>query len=157
MDVFLKEHGALKLQIELVPDSCWYANVRSNVKQSQWNKIRATVYQKANYLCEVCGGKGRRHPVECHEVWEYDETTGIQRLAYFQALCPLCHEVKHFGFAQVRGNGDRAFKRFCSVNNIQEYEAGKIIEAIRKQWEIRSRMEWNLDITLLKEYGIEHT
>lgn len=38
-------------------------------------------------------------PVECHEVWDYDDDRKIQRLERRVALCPACHEVKHAGLA----------------------------------------------------------
>jgi hypothetical protein len=155
MNDLLEKHSSMRLQIELVPNGCWYTNVRSNVSKKEWNIIRKKVYQAAGYHCEICGGKGNQHPVECHEVWEYNEFTGVQKLSFFQALCPLCHEVKHIGFARSRGFGNRALKTFCSVNEVTETEAESIINAVFDQWEYRSLKKWTLDISLLKEYGIE--
>ena len=100
----IKQHASLKLQIELVPGSCWWTNVRSNLTQSQWDKIRKPVYANANFLCEICGERGTKHPVECHEVWIYNDKSLIQKLDHFQSLCPLCHEVKHIGLAELLGN-----------------------------------------------------
>jgi len=150
----LKLHQTLKLQIELVPDSCWWDNVRSIVTKKQWDNIRKSVYLKANYQCEICGEKGTNHPVECHEVWIYDDTNLIQRLGYFQALCPLCHEVKHMGLAGLRGNRERAFNRFKTINQLDDDTARKIISAVFKQWKIRSLQQWKLDIEHLREYGL---
>lgn len=151
---YLKLHQTLKLQIELVPGSCWWSNVRSNVTKQQWDNIRKSVYIKANYNCEICGEKGTKHPVECHEVWIYDDTTLIQKLGYFQALCPLCHEVKHIGLAGIRGNGDRAFNRFKTINQLDDNIAKRIKSAVFRQWSIRSIKQWKLDIEHLKEYGL---
>ena len=150
----LNLHQTLKLQIELVPSSCWWSNVRSNVTNKQWDNIRKPVYLKANYNCEICGEKGTKHPVECHEVWIYDDTTLIQRLGHFQALCPLCHEVKHIGLAGVRGNEERAFNRFKTINQLDDNTARQIKSAVFKQWRIRSGQQWKLDIEHLKEYGL---
>ena len=150
----LNLHQTLKLQIELVPRSCWWSNVRSNVTSKQWDNIRKSVYLKANYKCEICGEKGTKYPVECHEVWIYDDTTLVQRLGYFQALCPLCHEVKHIGLAGLRGNEERAFNRFKTINQLDDNTARQIKSAVLKQWRIRSRKQWKLDIEHLKEYGL---
>lgn len=38
----------------------------------------------------------KKHLLECHEVWEYDEASHVQRLAGFMALCSPCHHVKHW-------------------------------------------------------------
>jgi hypothetical protein len=45
-----------------------------------WDRLRHQVTAEAGNRCEICGGRGRRWPVECHEVWHYDDTTKIQRL-----------------------------------------------------------------------------
>lgn len=141
----------MKLQIELVPSSCFWSNVRSNIKARQWDKIRKQVYQKANFLCEICGGKGTKHPVECHEVWVYEDITLTQRLSHFQALCPLCHEVKHLGFAGIRGNRERVFNRFKVINGLDENIAVEIKNAVFNQWRIRSQQKWDLNIDHLKD------
>lgn len=150
----LEIHNGFKLQIELVPNGCWYTNVRSNVTKRQWDTIRKDIYQKAGYLCEICGGIGSRHPVECHEIWSYDIPTRIQKLEKLEALCPLCHEVKHFGFASERGFRLRALRRFSKINDISLEEAEEIIHVVLQQWQERSLLDWTLDISLLKKYGI---
>lgn len=52
-----------RLTIELVPQSCWWSNVRSNVTQEQWDIIKRDVYRRATFHCRVCGGQGPKHPV----------------------------------------------------------------------------------------------
>lgn len=93
-----------KLSVELIPMTSWYSNVRSNVTSKQWDIIRKDTYKKANYKCEICGGKGMTHSVECHEIWDYDEKTKLQKLVRFIALCPNCHKVKHIGLHGVENN-----------------------------------------------------
>ena len=65
----------MKLTIELVPQSSWGNNLRSeaNLSKGQWDKLRKESYRKANYKCEICGEKGPKWPVECHEIWHYDD------------------------------------------------------------------------------------
>jgi len=53
-----------ELTIELVPKTCWYTNLRSELPKSKWDKLRKKSYQEADYKCQICGGKGNRHPVE---------------------------------------------------------------------------------------------
>ena len=60
----------IKLTIELVPDTVHGANLRSRLPASDWNIIRKYCYKQAGNKCEVCGGEGRAHLVEAHEVWE---------------------------------------------------------------------------------------
>lgn len=145
----------MKLTIELVPKTAWYANLRSALKKSQWDKLRKQVYEQASYLCQVCGGKGRKHPVECHEVWAYDDEYQIQKLVRMIALCPACHEVKHIGRAQMLGKGDRALKHLAKVNGLSLAGANAYLDQISREWAWRSNFEWTLDLNALADYGVE--
>lgn len=142
------------LTIELVPESCWYSNVRSQVSQREWDKLRKATYQAANYCCEICGGKGTKHPVECHEVWHYDDEQRIQKLARMIALCPACHEVKHMGLANVRGRSEMACEHLAKVNGWSIQQTNDYVRQCFQVWQERSQHEWTLDISYLEEFGI---
>ena len=145
-----------KLTVEFVPSSSHYKNVRSNVKKKEWDKIRRQVYKEAGYKCEICGGVGKRHPVECHEVFEYNDTKGIQKLVRFEALCNLCHMVKHFGRSEMIGKRKVALYHLIKVNGWTEADAELYLEAMAEQWIARSQLlKWELDLCLLKEYNID--
>ena len=116
-----------KLTIELVPQSSFYSNVRSNVTKSEWDIIRKKCYKESNYKCEICDDVGPKHPVECHEIWEYDDENLIQKLTGFISLCPKCHSVKHIGLAQIQGRYDIAFKKLMEVNNWSSQDAENYI------------------------------
>ena len=139
-----------KLKVELVPKSCHYTNVRSEVSRKEWDKIRKHCYALANNRCEICGGKGKRHPVECHEVWDFNSDK--QTLIKMIALCPPCHEVKHLGLAQLRGNLPRATAHFCKVNGVSTEEAMRYFGEVFDEWAERSRRSWELDISYLDQY-----
>src|SRR6266487_2075486 len=99
------EMPAARLTVELVPETSWYNNVRALVDELGWDRIRRQMYRQADYRCEICGGRGPEHPVECHEVWRYDDRTRVQLLVRMIALCPVCHQVKHIGLANGQGRG----------------------------------------------------
>lgn len=141
-----------RLTIELVPSSCWYSNVRSNVPRSHWDIIRKKVYALADYMCEVCGGVGKRHPVECHEVWQYDDTNRMQTLKRMIALCPGCHEVKHIGRASRIGRLANAIDHIMHVNSWDVEAAERYIAYQFDIWKKRSQHEWKLDIRALSGY-----
>ena len=141
----------MKLTIELVPSTSWFSNLRSLLSSEEWDKVRKGCYKHAGYKCEVCGGVGPKHPVECHETWEYDETTGIQKLVGLIALCPSCHEVKHIGLAGIKGRQNEAVAHFCQVNGCSKSEAEKYIQEAFATWSKRSEQEWELDVSLLEE------
>lgn len=141
----------MNLTIELIPSTSWFSNLRSLLEKEEWDKIRKGCYKKASYKCEICGGKGPTHPVECHETWEYDEDKKIQKLTGLIALCPSCHEVKHLGLAGINGRFDIAVAHFCKINKCTKDEAHKYIEEAFSDWKKRSEKDWDLDITLLEE------
>jgi hypothetical protein len=118
-----------RLSIELVPSTAWWSNVRSNVSRADWEKCKRFVRARSGDRCEVCGGRGRRWPVECHEIWHYDDENEIQTLVGLIALCPSCHEVKHIGRAMAMGNLERAIDHLCRVNGWQPEHAGTYIDA----------------------------
>jgi hypothetical protein len=136
-----------KLTIELVPRGQWGSNLRSELKRSEWDKLRKECYSLAGYKCEICEGKGRRWPVEAHEIWDYDENTKTQRLLGLIALCPPCHEVKHIGRANATGNGPRAERQLMKVNGWTESDAAHYIDDAFEVWMRRSQENWTLDIS----------
>ena len=92
--------------------------------------------------------------MECHEVWDYDDTGRIQRLVRLIALCPPCHEVKHLGLAAKRGRHGPAIAHLARVNGWSVADAEAYAEAVFEQWAARSRHEWTLDCTVLEAQGI---
>ena len=141
----------MKLTIELVPSTAWEANVRSSVSKKEWDILRKACYKKADYKCECCGGKGPKHPVECHEIWDYDEKNFMQTLLGLIALCPDCHKCKHMGYARISGNYDRALKHLAKVNGLSIEEATTYVNECFAIYEKRSKNNWQLDITILEE------
>lgn len=147
----------MKLTIELVPQTAWFKNLRSLLTASEWDTVRKKCYREANYCCEICGGVGPNHPVECHEKWEYDHVNHVQTLTGLIALCPACHEVKHIGFASVRGRYYEALEHLAKVNGWILEEARDYAENAMNEWEERSRHQWKLNTEFLNEYKKEES
>jgi 5-methylcytosine-specific restriction endonuclease McrA len=145
-----------KLTIELVPRTCWYSNVRSNVTKNEWDVIRKKSYEHANHVCEICGdvgtNQGVRHNVECHEIWDYNDETKEQTLLGLISLCPYCHKSKHVGLAQINGELHIVVNQLMKVNDITEDEALNYINKSFDIWSKRSNFEWKLNTDYLKEY-----
>lgn len=142
----------MKLTIELVPRPTWEWNARSELTKSQWDRVRRKIYLAAGHRCEVCGGKGSRHPVECHERWVYDETKdpAVQTLIGLEALCPKCHMVRHIGNTIRLGLGDVAVAHMVKVNGITRDQALGMIDQAMTVWQRRSARTWVLDIVWLQ-------
>lgn len=144
-----------RLTIELVPRTCWFDNVRSAVSSSDWKRLRQQTARTAGWKCQICGGKGPRWPVECHEIWHYDDDRQCQTLTGLIALCPSCHEVKHMGFSGLRGKKDEAVAHLALVNGWSLQGAFDYVDEAFDVWRERSRHAWQLDITWLETQGIK--
>lgn len=142
-----------KLTIELIPQTSFFKNIRSLVSQTKWNKIKKIVFKKANYKCEICNGQGNKHPVECHEIWDYKD--GIQKLKGLIALCPKCHMVKHYGYTQIRGLEHVAIAHIQKINNWTKKETIIYIQQCFKIWRIRSQKHWKLNMEFLKQLNYD--
>lgn len=146
---------ARRLTIELVPVTCWYSNVRSNVAAKTWDRLQEICFQRAKFRCEVCQSIGPHHPVECHEIWTYVDARLLQRLDGLIALCPKCHEVKHIGRALQKGRIQGCLQHLMAVNCITSMQAVEMIRDCTRVHTLRSAKDWRLDITLLStSYGV---
>lgn len=142
----------MKLTIELIPKTAFYSNVRTNVSKFTWDIIRNKCYKKANYKCEICKGIGDKYPVECHEIWDFNENSKKQTLTGFIALCPNCHKAKHFGLAQINGESNLIINHLMKVNNLKKEIIIQHIVDSFKIWSKRSIINWNLDISYIDKY-----
>lgn len=142
------------LTIETVPKTCWFSNVRTNVAPEDWDRLRREVYQLAGYRCEICNGRGPKHPVECHERWHYDDDTRTQTLLGLIALCPDCHRVKHIGLAFKQGQGGEAMAHLSEVNGWNLAETLEYVDEAREVWELRSAHQWTLDLSWLEKKNV---
>ncbi|MBE5756691.1 MAG: HNH endonuclease [Clostridiales bacterium] len=140
-----------KLKIELVPDSCWYSNLRSLLKPSMWDVLRKKAYANANGHCQICGRKVNR--LEAHERWDYDKETSTQKLKEIVAVCHNCHSVIHIGRTQLLGKGEEAEKWFIKVNDCSYADFIKHLGEANKIHQERNKvLEWKLDLTYLEDF-----
>lgn len=142
-----------KLEIELIPKTCHYSNIRSMVTTSEWDKIRKLSYAAANNKCEICNdnglNQGYKHRVECHEVFEYDDINHVQKLVKLVSLCVICHQVKHIGRAIAIGREEICLKQLAKVNKWTPIEIQQHILNSFELHKDRSKYQWTLDLSLL--------
>jgi hypothetical protein len=140
-----------KLNFELVPDGCWYSNLRSLLPAGGWDIIRKKAYARANGRCMICGAPCAR--LEAHERWTYDESNRVQRLADIVAVCRACHEVIHIGRTTLMGREREASEHFMKVNGCSYAEYKKALGEANEEHRRRNSLgEWQLDISALKEW-----
>lgn len=144
-------NGLPRLRVELVPSTCWMSNVRSYMSDYFWRKLSKEIAQDTGQRCQVCRGRGRRHAVECHEAWHYDDARQVQTLMRLDALCPACHSIKHLGRTIAQGNQDRALYWLAKVNGWDQQTTRAYVDAVFAQWRARSQVQWTLDLRVLGE------
>ena len=141
-----------KLNFELVPDGCWYSNLRSELPKKLWDIVRKDADAPANGKCMICGRPAKR--LEAHEKWSYDEKTATQKLEDVIAVCHTCHSVIHIGRTQLMGEEDKAIAQFIRVNKCSYADYRKALgEANARHRKLNEIHEWNLDISWLKRFG----
>lgn len=141
----------LKLDFELVPDSCWYSNLRTLLKPKMWDVIRKEAYFRAEGKCMICGRKVNR--LEAHERWSYNLETKVQKLEEVIAVCHSCHSVIHIGRTQLLGDEDKAIAHFQRVNKASYADYIKALKRANELHQLRNMVdEWSLDLGYLKRY-----
>lgn len=153
------------LFVDLIPRSCWFTNVRYCVAPSDWDRIRKMVYRRAGWKCEACGARpdrARKQWLEAHERWAYlpdgpaalRADRPVQKLVRLIALCTACHEVTHYGRAEVMGNGARALVHYMDITGMDLSDAEMHIEVAFEVWAMRGHVDWDLDVSMLTDVGI---
>lgn len=142
----------MKLEIDLVPRTAWYSNLRKHLKPEEWDIIRKQSYKDSGHRCAICGAEGM---LNCHEIWGYDDRTHVQTLKGVEALCNSCHMIRHIGFAEVQARRkeldmDMLIGHFMKVNgvSIDKFHGHK--RHSFEVWSMRSMYRWKTDLSILK-------
>ncbi len=149
--------GGKALFVDMVPQSCWFTNVRSCVEKRDWERIRRIAMSRAGNVCEICGtGTNAKNKIgmEVHERWDYVLDTRTQVLKRLICLCTSCHEATHFGFAQIKGAEAEAITHLRQVNGWSEKMTQSHIADATQLWRYRSMATWNLDLSILTDAGV---
>ena len=140
-----------KLNFELIPDGCWYYNLRSVLSKEQWDFIKKDAKERSGGKCAVCGRKTAS--LDAHEQWEYDEKTGVQKLKNVIAVCKDCHAVIHINRTWLKGDPERAENHYMKVNGCSYTEMrADMGKANETQKRLKLVSEWKLDLSWLKRY-----
>ena len=139
-----------KLNFELIPDSCWFSNLRSALPKEVWDKIRKKAYAKAGGKCSICGKNAK---LEAHESWEYDEKNNVQKLKRIIAVCHDCHSEIHIERTRLLGNELAAERHFMQVNNSSYAEYRKALGKANEDHQRRNKvLEWQVDTSYLIDF-----
>lgn len=146
--------GGNELYVDLIPNTCWFNNVRSCIDPKDWDRLRKFVYSRADHKCEVCG-KTPIQSLEAHERWSYNITTFTQKLERLIALCHECHQTTHMGLARVKNRDKQAREHLQEITGMNYHDASNHIDHAFDIWRVRNKITWNLDLNLITENDIK--
>ena len=138
---------ALKLQVDAVPRGSWGISLRNKMPRSAWDKLRKQVHERNGSKCQICGSSEK---LNCHEQWEFNDKTGVQKLVGLGTVCNMCHHATHFGRStQLAAAGhldiETVVMHFLKVNRCDAETFAKHLEKARAVWEERSQRMWRID------------
>lgn len=156
------------IRFEFVPPKQANRNVRSYLdyktkSYKKWKEIRDYIEISNNGLCQICFTSskeyGKSYNTECHEVWKYyidGNQNRIQKLIKLEALCSMCHEIKHMNqHYRDKEYLELLLMRYAEINGISiekakdEYELAKVF-AYKKE-----NLQYKLDLSYLEKFNIE--
>jgi len=149
--------GGNGLFVDLIPASCFFKNVRSDIKESHWRVLSKLVRARAGGRCEICGfleDPSTGQYLDAHERWHYDDATKVQKLMRIVSLCKPCHLYTHMGYASLQGKAEEAIAHKMKICGMSRAEVDLEIEAAFKLWEQRNKSEWVLDLGVMVGSGI---
>ncbi len=148
-----------QLTVEIIPTSLHGKNPRTAMGKAMWERQRKRLCEAAGNHCEICGGVGKRHPVEIHECYEYDETSRppCQKVVGLIALCPDCHAVKHLARTRLvaRQQGDpsiyeHALRHLAGVNDWDDQRLREYLVGVQAEFHRREALgAWTEDFSPL--------
>jgi hypothetical protein len=138
---------------DMLPTTSWEANLRTQLSEPEWDRLRRFCYQAAGNTCIACGSRGEPH-VEAHEAWSFNEKSGVQKLKAILCLCPACHKIKHLGFAQRIGMLPQVLQRLKWLNDWTEPQLRSELVKVQIRQEVLSARTWTLDLSFLRAYGV---
>lgn len=140
-----------KLKFELVPDGCWYSNLRTMLSKKEWDMIKKYAKERSGGKCSICGRQTQY--LDAHERWSYDEENKVQKLEDVVCVCKTCHSVIHIGRTSLMGNIEKAEDHYMKVNGVSYAQMKADLRLATEEHQRRNRIdEWALDLTWLKRF-----
>ncbi|KAK9817263.1 hypothetical protein WJX72_011983 [[Myrmecia] bisecta] len=131
------------------------ANLSQEVAKDEWDRLRRTTYRNANFRCEITGGAGPDHPVECHERWYLDDVTHTAKLMGLMALAPEVHLAKHADRQKDERRRQAAIWTLQEVNEWNVNEADTYLRYVAAKAAERSQHAWKFDLGWLEAQGCQ--
>lgn len=160
-----------RLGIGLIPQAAWGRNLRAVVSGQEWARLRwefgAALERPSGtggydcgrscrghdfLVCEICEGKfGGLH---LHELWDFNHNTRVQKLIGLKAICEDCHNVVHFGRAEIVGLADRSVEHLKGINGWTDSQVSAHVNEAKALWLKQSWVRYELDFDWLFEKNL---
>ena len=145
----------MKLELHLIPQTSFYLNLREFLG-TRWNILSKNIRTYNDFTCQYCNAKKEPKNIHLHEVWKFYTEEKIQKLVGFECLCNVCHSVHHWGCSQIKGlNMDFLAKHACSINDCSLDEWNLYVIECFNEWQERSLIKWNIDISYINNFRLE--
>lgn len=144
--------SSLKLIPVLIPKPLWGVNAHNLLEGQCWQNIRRNTFLRSDYCCVICQ---RKKPLECHEVFKFDDEKGVAVLLRLEGRCEDCHACNHLG--RLKKVNPKGFKRALAyigfVNQITPQVVIRIVGEAFDVHKSRTRpWEMKVDPELLQIY-----
>lgn len=126
-----------KLEPSLVPVPLWGKSLAHYLPN--WSEVSRAVCSCG--CCAICDT--RTPDLHAHEVWSYNDELHLVNLDDIIPVCENCHNVIHYGKAQLEGKERQAKAWYCQVNGVSLEDANLETRLAYIEWEMRSGCkEW---------------
>lgn len=128
---------------------------------SKWQEIRNFNQENFNNKCCVCNcsskSYGKKYDTECHEEWIFgvdEEYNNVQKLKELQALCIMCHKIKHLNQEFNEQIKRVLLERYAEINKIDLLKAKEDYDNEIKKMDELDTKRFVLELKALEKYGV---
>lgn len=130
-----------ELPLTMLPSGGWFRGLW-RTRPDLWRQVRDKAFRQHGRECAHC----TRPAVDCHEVWRFTTSSGVQTLVDVIPVCKACHECWHMGLAGMRKRTQAVIAHWKTVTGENERKAQ---EALGKAWQKHALLDafkWKLDM-----------
>jgi len=146
------DFSMLKLIPVLVPKPLWGINAHDLLAWETWQHIRRDTFAQDNHVCVICE---QQLPLECHEVFSYDDTAGVAVLEKLESRCTDCHACNHLGRLRKR-NPDEFRHALVRIGRLNKMKPEEVVLLVKEAFRLHSTRtkSWELKVApdLLRSY-----
>jgi len=108
----------------------------------------------ARRACQVYSDAASASPLNCHELWDYNDDQSTATLVGLRIQCRNCDSAVHMGRAVRLGFGNTALAQLVKVNLIGAREARMLYRSALDEWRLRNKKHWRIVVakSLMEKY-----